>query len=222
MSTATSIGALGQQGEQNPYSDALREVGIDDFLKMMITELQNQDPLNPMDNTQILQQIGQIREIVSNDQLTETLDAVFLGQNLTAASSLMGEWVAAIDDDNSVMAAGQVEQVSIENGIPKLVVGGRILKLGDVTQIQSEDDARALSEAMDLMNKQISGTTEATNGQLSREITGWVTRVSMSALGVPKLHVKTDLADQEGIEFTIDPEEEIEILTPGVYPNDQT
>ena len=45
----------------------------------MITELQNQDPLNPMDNTQMLEQINQIRQIGATDKLTSTLDSVLLG-----------------------------------------------------------------------------------------------------------------------------------------------
>ena len=38
----------------------LKTVDTNQFLTLMITELQNQDPLNPMDNTQMLQQISQI------------------------------------------------------------------------------------------------------------------------------------------------------------------
>ena len=46
----------------------LRDVDIYDFLTLMITELQNQDPLNPMDNAQMLEQIGQIRQISATSQ----------------------------------------------------------------------------------------------------------------------------------------------------------
>ncbi len=48
--------------------------------------MQNQDPMNPMDNSQMLQQISQIREIGSTNQLTETLTSFATGQGLTMAS----------------------------------------------------------------------------------------------------------------------------------------
>jgi flagellar basal-body rod modification protein FlgD len=151
---ATVSGIQGQTGGQNPYGNAMENLSMDEFLKMMIAELQNQDPLEPMDNTQILQQIGQIREITSNDKLTDTLDAAFLGQNLATANNLMGQWLVAMSDDNSqVLAAGQVSQVSIENGIPRLHVGNKTLDLDDISQIQSVQDAEALTEAMEMVNK---------------------------------------------------------------------
>ena len=57
-------------------SDArdLRDLDLNEFLQLMITELQNQDPLDPMDNSEILQQITQIREISATDSLQETLE----------------------------------------------------------------------------------------------------------------------------------------------------
>ena len=203
VSAATS--ALGQQGQQNTLGDAFQDVGMDEFLEMMLAELKNQDPLDPMDNREILQQISQIREIVSNDRLTETLNAVFLGQNLTSASALMDDWVTVLSDkDNTVLTAGQVEQVSLENGIPKLHVGGSVVKLEDISQIQSEIDGQRLAAAMSMIGQEITGISEGTFQLPSSQVTGWVTQVSLSG-GVPKLHVNTNPNEEDGIEYTIDP-----------------
>ena len=216
-----SNGVLGQEGQQNPYGDAFRDVGMDDFLNMLIAELQHQDPLNPMDNAQILQQISHIRDIVASDRLTETLEATFLGQNLTAASNMMGDWVVTTDKDNTVLAAGQVGQVSIEDGVPKLYVGEKVIGLEDVSQIQSEADGIRLAAAMSLLNRKITGTSDAAAGQVSQQITGWVTRVSLSN-GVPKLHVKTDLSREDAWEYTIDPANVEDILTDSTNMTDGT
>ena len=93
------------------------DVGV--FLKLMITELQNQDPLNPLDNSQMLAQINQIREIGATDKLTKTLDAVLLGQNISSSTGLIGQDVNAVSDDNQ-RVSGSVSRVSIEGGVPKL------------------------------------------------------------------------------------------------------
>src|SRR6476619_6266517 len=74
-------------------NDALRGLDMDQFLKLMIAELQNQDPLKPMENSEILQQISQIRDIGATDKMTSTLDAVLLEQNLSAASAMIGKQI---------------------------------------------------------------------------------------------------------------------------------
>ena len=205
MATPANVsGVQGQTGQQNPYGNAMQDVSMDEFLKMMIAELQNQDPLDPMDNVQILQQIGQIREITSNDNLTSTLEAAFLGQNLSTANNLMGQWLVAMSEDSGdVMAAGQVTQVSIENGIPKLHLGNKTLGLEEISQIQSVDDAQALADAMALLGNKIRGTTETTLLQpTSQDIVGRVLRVSLASDGRPMLHVKDDTKD-DAVEFTV-------------------
>jgi flagellar hook capping protein FlgD len=205
MAIPASIGGIqGQTSQQNPYGNAMQDLGMDEFLKMMIAELQNQDPMNPMDNTQILEQIGQLREITSNDRLTSTLEAAFMGQNLATANNLMGQWLVAMsEDDGEVLAAGQVTQVSIENGIPRLHVGNKTLAMEDISQIQSVDDAQALTHAMALLGRRIQGPSETTLLQpTSQDITGRVLRVSLASDGRPMLHVKDDTKD-DATEFTV-------------------
>ena len=91
----------------------LSDVDLDEFLGLLITELQNQDPLNPMDNAQMLTQISQIREIGSTNQLTETLSTLAIGQELTMASNLIGKTVTALDT-NAKDVEGVVERVSVQ------------------------------------------------------------------------------------------------------------
>ena len=91
----------------------LEELDIDEFLKLMITELTNQDPLNPMDNAQLVEQIGQIRNISATSKLSDTLDSVLTGQSLTTASSLIGKRVTALNDRNENVA-GVVDRISVE------------------------------------------------------------------------------------------------------------
>jgi flagellar basal-body rod modification protein FlgD len=104
-----------QFGDHNTLND----LDLDVFLKLLINEMQNQDPLNPMDNSEMLNQINQIREIGSTDKLTSTLDSVLLGQNITSSTNLIGKDVKAISDDNQKVS-GTVTRVTIEDGKPKL------------------------------------------------------------------------------------------------------
>ena len=102
-------------------ASAVNDLDLDSFLKLMIKELQNQDPLNPLDNKDMLAQISQIRQVGATDKLTETLDSVLLGQNIASSTNLIGADVKALSDDNEQIE-GLVSRVSIEEGQPKLHV----------------------------------------------------------------------------------------------------
>lgn len=115
-------------------TDLFKDVSTTDFLKLMITELQNQDPLNPMDNAQLLQQVGEMQSISTSLKLNDTLQGVLLGENLNSSSGLIGKIVAALDDDGK-QVAGTVDAVSIVDGKPKLHVGNSTVSLSNVKEI---------------------------------------------------------------------------------------
>jgi flagellar basal-body rod modification protein FlgD len=108
----------------------------DDFLKMLITELQNQDPTNPTDNSQILQQISEMSSITATTSLTSSLNAMLTEQNLSAASALVGKSVQGLADDGST-ASGIVDSVTIDNGTPTLNIGQQTMSLSNIQQINN-------------------------------------------------------------------------------------
>lgn len=115
-------------------ADPLKAVDLDDFIQLMITELQNQDPLNPMDNSQILEQLSQIQSIESTKKLTTTLDAVLVGQSLSNASSLIGKQIKGLSDGGQEVA-GKVDRVTVEKGTTKLFVGSQSVSLSNIREV---------------------------------------------------------------------------------------
>lgn len=99
-------------GTSNAQGKGLDQVDVNQFLSLMLTELQNQDPLNPTDNAALLDQIGQLRSITANDQLVSTLSNFSTTQELSMASSLIGKTVKALDKDAKEVN-GAVSSVSI-------------------------------------------------------------------------------------------------------------
>jgi flagellar basal-body rod modification protein FlgD len=117
-------------------TNAINDIDLITFLDIMIAELQNQDPLNPLDNKDMLAQISQLREVGATDKLTSTLESVLLGQNLTSSISMIGSDVDVLADDNQ-RVSGVVSRVSLENGQPKLhldlgVAGDPSIESGDL------------------------------------------------------------------------------------------
>ena len=113
----TSIPGVNSSNSSNKSStssgNGLQDVDLDQFLGLLITELQNQDPLNPMDNAQMMEQIGQIRQIGSTTKLTDTLTSLATGQELSMASSLIGKKISALDN-NAKDITGVVDSVAVQ------------------------------------------------------------------------------------------------------------
>jgi flagellar basal-body rod modification protein FlgD len=103
---------VGGAGERVRGND-LRDIDLDQFLGLLITEMQNQDPLNPMDNAQMLAQISTIREIGATNQLIETLGSFAVGQELAMASNLIGKSVTGLDTQAQAIE-GTVDRVSVQ------------------------------------------------------------------------------------------------------------
>lgn len=113
MSQVSSTGATAASNNSVNPENGLNELNVDDFLELLITEMQNQDPLNPMENTEMIQQISQIREIGATNSLTETLSNLSVSQQLTTASSLIGREISGLSDDLEEIS-GTVERVTVD------------------------------------------------------------------------------------------------------------
>lgn len=132
--TNTLTQSTGTGKSSQSTKDRMQELDVEQFLKLMIAELQNQDPLNPMDNAQMIQQMGEIRSIASTDKLSTTLSGVQLGQALASASNLLGRTITGLSDMNT-QVNGKVDRVTVADGVPKLHVGPDTVDLKNVREI---------------------------------------------------------------------------------------
>jgi flagellar basal-body rod modification protein FlgD len=73
----------------------------DRFLKLLVAQLNNQDPMNPLDNAQMTSQIAQINTVTGIQQLNETVKGLagqFAAQQLMQGSAMVGRNVLIADD----------------------------------------------------------------------------------------------------------------------------
>ena len=129
--------------------NGLNDIDLTQFLNLMLTELQNQDPLNPTDNAALLQQVGELRGISSNDSLVTTLKGFSNTQELTTASSLIGKTVKGLDDAAKEVN-GEVTSVSVKidekdrnKRQVQVHVGDQIVDIKNVREIDDKVTAPA-------------------------------------------------------------------------------
>jgi len=115
----------------------------EDFIKMMVTQLQNQDPLEPAKNQELLAQMSQIGQLESQTQLQESLKGLVLQNSLGAAGNLIGRMVQGMDDNGEELE-GVVSSVRVEDNQVFLELdSGKTLALGRVTNIANVPIAAA-------------------------------------------------------------------------------
>jgi len=128
-STSTTVRTdLVAEGTYDPYAD----LGFEEFMDLLIAELTNQDPMEPTSNADLMNQIGQIREIASTDQLANTLDAVMLSQSLATAGNAVNKVIDGLSDEGDRIC-GTVTSVAIEEGEAILQVEDKDGELHSVT-----------------------------------------------------------------------------------------
>ena len=110
---ATNSNSASGSTSKTAGANGLADVDLNQFLGLLITELQNQDPMNPMDNAAMLNQISQIRQIGSTTKLTDTLSTLAVGQELSMASGLIGKKISALDS-NAKDVTGIVDKVEVQ------------------------------------------------------------------------------------------------------------
>ena len=102
---------------------------------MMITQLENQDPLNPTSSSELLSQMSQIGQLQSSNTLQSSLQSFGLQTSIASASSMMGKMVQGLDS-NSKPISGVVTSVQVANGNVALELDtGNALPLSAVTSI---------------------------------------------------------------------------------------
>lgn len=89
ISSASAVDASLTSATINQFSEMTSE----DFIEIMITELTNQDPLDPSDSSALLDQIDSIRSIESDMELGRQLDALVTENQLASASTMIGKFV---------------------------------------------------------------------------------------------------------------------------------
>ncbi|RTE94379.1 MULTISPECIES: flagellar hook assembly protein FlgD [Bradyrhizobium] len=102
-------------------------VDYNTFLQLLIAEMKNQDPTNPMDTSQYMSQFAQLSTVEQAMQTNSKLDALLSSQSLSQANGLIGKTVS-FTDSTGASFSGKVVSVAINSD-------GSIATLQDGTKV---------------------------------------------------------------------------------------
>jgi flagellar basal-body rod modification protein FlgD len=128
MSATTSISNTNAILPTNvPVRMPVQTLGQDDFLKLLVTQMTSQDPMNPQTDTNSIAQMAQFSALEQSRTTQSVMTQI-------QADSLIGKQVQ-LQSDAGTTVAGLVTGVQMDSGNPMIVVNGNMYDLSTITTV---------------------------------------------------------------------------------------
>jgi flagellar basal-body rod modification protein FlgD len=107
-----------------------------DFLQLLVAQMRNQDPLNPVQQHDMLGQLAQFSTLEGIENLNANFRDMLKLQELTQGASLLGRTVSYIPNDSEgTLAQDVVEAIQVEDGNLVLTVNGNSVPIDDIEAV---------------------------------------------------------------------------------------
>lgn len=152
---------------KNPLPDGslrapVQTLGQKDFLKLLVTQMQQQDPMNPVKDAEFIGQMAQFSALEQAKTMQEDMSSL-------RASALLGDTVMVKDENNhkTGTSEGVVSKVLVENGVPKLLVGGSKFLLSDLISVEATMPGATTADQQLEVTPSVAVTPEAKESQIT-------------------------------------------------------
>lgn len=131
MASVLSVDSVAASLGSDLIASSSTGLGESDFLMLLVTELMNQDPLEPMDDREFIAQMAQIQTMNETADFNENIATLQMLQS----ASLVGRGVEAIGPLGE-RVLGIVTEVRFVNSQPRIVVNGEtVVHLEDILRV---------------------------------------------------------------------------------------
>src|SRR5437867_2119361 len=113
----------------------VRTLNQDDFLRLVMAQLTNQDPLNPQKDTEFIAQMTQFSALEQSKSMQQDIAKLQTDQQFMQANAVLGR-VVTLQDDQGALIRGTVNAIQVEEGTPHLVVNGQSYGLSALLSIE--------------------------------------------------------------------------------------
>ena len=190
--TDSSVVAAGSEylSTKSNTTEKKDDLGKDAFMQMLVTQMKYQDPLNPMDNQQMLAQLAQFTAL-------EQMKNVANASEKQLANTMIGKYVEYQYKDEATGQTtskyGKVDYVKLSGDTPTLGIGEEEVTLDKVSQVLGNDMVPTSTSAFDVIGKTVQATTTMDNAKGEKQnviIEGEVQAIEMDG-GKPSVIIGT-------------------------------
>jgi flagellar basal-body rod modification protein FlgD len=162
-----------QNSTYAPKSSASSDLSQVDFMKLIIAQMRNQNPLEPQSDSDFMAQMAQFESLNQMKSVAEGIKVLQGVNELTSAASMIGKTITG----------KQVDGIGVTRDIVSRELYGRpFAKLSSFERVEINKEARVIAAASDLPNA-------------GSEVTGLVDKVVMDSKGIPMLMVGGKVVD---------------------------
>jgi flagellar basal-body rod modification protein FlgD len=135
MSAVSSLGS-NTGTSSTSATDSLASISQTEFLQLLLAQLQNQNPLDPMSDTDFATQLASLSEVGSLDSVNTSVNDLLQVQQLSSASDLIGTNATYTLTGSTTPAQGQVSGMSVQSdGSVDLTINSTNVPLSQINSI---------------------------------------------------------------------------------------
>jgi len=105
-----------------------KTLGQEDFLKLLTTQMSNQDPMNPVSDTDQIAQLAQFSSL-------QSMNSLLTNSQLAGATSMIGKKVTATATDGTV-GTGTVDSAALSSGTVYVTIAGKAYAYSTISQVE--------------------------------------------------------------------------------------
>ena len=132
MDTSFRIQSIVPKIPKALQSNELNENPEEEFVKLMVAQLQNQDPDKPTDGAALISQMVQMNAAIAMQRMSYLSNA---NNAVNTAASLLGKQVTLEDAKTGAVVTGRVATVDYSGDSPTIAVNGRSYPLDSVSRV---------------------------------------------------------------------------------------
>jgi flagellar basal-body rod modification protein FlgD len=131
LSSVTTVGSTTSTAAtaKTTSTTISNSLGQADFLKILVAEMQYQDPTNPTSNTEYVAQLAQFSMLEQMQTITDAINS----SNLLQSAGIIGKTVTASDGSQTI--TGTVDSIVVEDSVPYAVIGEDMVPVSLITSI---------------------------------------------------------------------------------------
>jgi flagellar basal-body rod modification protein FlgD len=133
VNATTPVSSTAASTSSSTASAATQSLSYNDFLTLLMAEMKNQDPTQPMDPSQMVSQLATVSEVGQAVQTNTMLASLLTATSLDQAEQLVGRTITSPDGSTS----GQVASVSVTSaGAVATLTNGQTVSLANGASVQ--------------------------------------------------------------------------------------